>query len=171
MERIIAEVNNIFDSAYFKKLNQPERSDEDCFFEAEREYCEEKEIDHLVYRLHMERPQAVEKVRNEVITRLAYQRYLWLIKRGQAGDEYRDWEYAEKEYPRWKAKQGIAEICYNLAPDPSQSQDDYWTLAGKVIEELQTQGIPYVDVDPSEPRIQEIISNFVNRNVSSEPGK
>lgn len=160
MEEIIDEVNNIFDSAYFRKLNHPELTDTECFFEAEREYCEDKEIDFLAYQLRDY--DAAERIHaKQEIDALAYQNFVWRKTTGEPGDEKSDWAAAEERYPKWRMTKRIATICWNLSSDKGQHRDVYWSQACAVIVNLDARGINYVGVNPYEPRIHDVILEFI----------
>jgi hypothetical protein len=158
MEEFIDEVNNIFDSAYFRKLNHPGLPDSDCFLEAEREFCEEKATDFLVYQLQLNDQGAAEKRHAErEIEALAYQYYEWRQTTGEPGDEKSDWTVAEAQYPRWKITRRIATICWNLSTDKHKHPDHYWSRACEVMGRLENLGVPAVTVNPHDPKIYEMI--------------
>lgn len=163
MDEIIDEVNNIFDESYFKKLNHPELTDEDCFFEAERKYCDDKKIDFLAYQLR-DREAAKIVHAHEEIEALAQQHYLGRIENGISGDEKTDWLIAEKRYPEWRMTRRIATICWNLSNNRNQHQDYYWSKACEVIVELQRLGIPYIGESPYESPIFDIIKETLRNN-------
>ena len=147
IEEIINEVNNIFDSAYFKQFDKPYLSNDERFFEAEREYCEEKKIDFLVYQL---RDYSIaEKISKKPdIEALANQYYLWRISNGVLGNEKSDWDIAESRYPSWRMTKRIAGICWNLSTDQYLHPDYYWSKACLVIEMLTQANIDYLNKSP-----------------------
>jgi hypothetical protein len=155
MEVIISEVNNIFDSAYFRKLNHPELTEAECFLDAEREYCEDKEIDYLADRLQDHK--AAESLhKQQEIGALAYQHYEWRKTTGEPGDDKGDWAIAVERYPKWKMTKRIATICWYHAADKHQHQDYYWSQACAIIDTLDD-SIDYVNAEPYEPRIHDVI--------------
>ena len=164
MEEIIDEVNNVFDSAYFKKKNSPWISDMECFYQAEREYCKEKEIDFFVYQLHHDYDKAQRILRHKEIETLAQQQYQWRVVTGEPGDEKSDWEMAVSQYPTWLVKKRIATICWNLSGNKHKHQDYYWGLASNVINLLEERGINYIDEDPYKESIHNTIVEIVNGN-------
>ena len=162
-EIIIDMVNNIFDSAYFRKMKHPEYSDDQCLLEAEREFCEEKEIDHLEYLLK-DRASAEKFHAKKEIETLAYQQYQWRKKLGIPGDDKGDWVVAERVYPEWRLTKRIAMICWNLSLDKSKHQDYYWALACEVIIRLESEGLNNAVVDPYDPNIYKKIVEIVSAN-------
>ena len=145
MEHLINEVNNIFDSAYFKKQNHPEFQDDFAFFEAEREsYDIYKEVELLANR-----------------------RYLWRIEKNILGNDVDDWVYAEKQYPEWKTKKQIAEVCWLLSDDKQKDSDAYWTMASMAINEIEKkENRRWIVMDPSEPPILDYIKTIVRKKES-----
>ncbi|MEI6848052.1 MAG: HNH endonuclease signature motif containing protein [Chlorobiaceae bacterium] len=162
MESIINTVNNIFDSAYFRKINHPEYSYEQCFLEAEREFCEEKEIDYLEY-LIKDRVAAERFHANKEIEALAYQQYQYRMKLGGPGDDKSDWAEAEQQYLKWRMTKRIATICWNLSSDKFKHQDYYWALACDVIRILESEGLNNPLVDLYEPTIYNTIVEVCQR--------
>lgn len=164
LDEVINEVNNIFDSAYFRKLNHPELTDVECFTQAEREFCEEKEVDHLMVEYGLGNRQEAEKLYAESkIKELALKQAKWRQKTGAVGDEKSDWELAERQFHQQKAKERIAKICWIISPSKSELQDYYWTLAGEAVHILETKEIDYISESPYEQDIFEVIRYVVNR--------
>jgi hypothetical protein len=139
LERLIDEVNNIFDTAYFRKINYPALPDTTCFFDAEKEYRD----------------------KTLKIKYLANQRYQWRMEKNMEGDDKGDWRYAEDQYSEWQSKNDIAEICWLTYSDKQKSQDFYWTIASLVIQELDQLAIPWIEKDPSESPIKDYIDKHV----------
>jgi hypothetical protein len=152
MEEIINEVNNIFDSAYFKQFHEPYLSDDERFFEAEREYCEEKKIDFLLYQFR-DYSIAEKLSKKPDIEALANQYYQWRISNGVDGDEKTDWDIAESQYPIWRMTKRIAGICWNLSDDQYQHPGYYWSKACLIIEMLRKEKIDFLNISPFDKRV------------------
>lgn len=165
MEVIIDMVNNIFDSAYFRKINHSEKLDIDCFLEAEREFCEEKDIDHLEHQIHDH--DAAERLHvHQEINALAFQQYLWRKTEGKLGDAMDDWSAAEQEYPKWRMRKRIAEICYNLSKDKHQHRNHYWSLACAVIADLDAEPYDHGKANPAhDTHIHDVILKKISPTV------
>lgn len=163
MDVVINQVNNIFDEAYFRKINDPKISDLECFFEAERKYCNEKYIDFLEYQQHRDHETAKMTLAHQGIKALAAQHYLWRIENNKPGDEKTDWATAERLYPEWMVKKQIAMICWNVSNDKNQHQDVYWSKACAVMDELREMGISYIGLNPHEQNILAVIKKVVTR--------
>ncbi len=170
MEEIIDAVNNIFDSAYFRKLNHPELTDTQCFFEAEREFCEDKDIDFLLYQERLGDHRAAERLHVEQnIRTLAYRNFESRTAAGTPGSDLKDWVEAEKKYPEWRIKRRIATICWNLSADKRQPQDYYWLQACRVVDELDRRGVAYANENPYASVIYDVIVKVVRPQ--EEPAK
>jgi hypothetical protein len=72
-------VNNIFDRAFFLKKDFPEKTDIECFTEAERNFCEEKWLDCEAYYEHEKR-----------------------MRNNSTGDEATDYRNAKIKYAQYK---------------------------------------------------------------------
>lgn len=162
MEEIINEVNNIFDSAYFTKMNHPELSDFECFLLAEREYCEEKDIDYFEQNLHdFEAAEARHKHRE--IEKLAYEQYQWRLRNDMLGDHESDWYEAEEYYPRWRMTKRIADYCWNRSINKQEHQGFYWAQACEVIRVLDSKGISYSDMSLYDSQITKVILEVIEK--------
>ena len=147
MEEIIELVNNIFDTAYFRKIEHPNLSDEECFFSAEREFREVEQETRLLAQRHFE----------------------WRTAHNEAGDEQSDWEMAKRIQPRWHATKRIATIYWNLAPNKHRAQDYYWYRACEIVNRLEAGHIKYVDTDPYERSIYEFITADISAQGEARP--
>lgn len=99
----------IFERAYVLKERYPYRSDEDCFFQAEREICDQKKIDYWAYICSENRK-----------------------NKSLPGDENSD--HAEGEEKLHKEGE-VAQKAYELwEKDPvKKSEEYYWFEAQKVL--------------------------------------
>jgi hypothetical protein len=177
LEELIDMVNNIFDSAYFKKKNYPDRSDSECFFEAEREYCEEKYLDYLAYQEYLRRISTQSTNGDEIsdyinaknlfftkeIESIAYQLYKERYAKQITSDPLSDWNDAESLYPKLRMTKRIATICWNRSKKKDYSPDHYWLIALSVIQALEAFECSYMEKNPSrDDQIKKIIMSHVS---------
>jgi hypothetical protein len=164
LDEIINMVNNIFDSAYFKKPQDPELSDKECFMRAEREFCEEKEIDFLMSEFGLGNRKDAEKLYEEAKIRA------WLQRESESQgteipkDAISDWEAVKSRYYCLKSKKRIAKICWIISPNKSKLPEHYWDLAGEVVRKLNVKKINYVGVNPHDSTISDVIKDIVEKN-------
>ncbi len=160
-DEIIDIVNNIFDKAYFIKQENTTLSDYECFVEAEREFCDEKEIDYIAYIEHENRiknnlPGSAEedyviaqhKFKDKQLRHIAYSIYQQRLAAGLPGDEKSDYENAEKNYDEWRSTQRIAMLCWNKSKDKSFPQIYYWENACKVVLKLKDENYNFIGINP-----------------------
>lgn len=152
MEEMINMVNNIFDRAYFLKKDYPERSDLMCFTEAEREFCEEKMLNHLAFLEYKKRidnnlpgdekkdyENAKRIFWKQEIEKIAYYNYEERIRNNLPPDSLADYINAENKYWEWKIIKRIATLCWNRSSDKNRSLTYYWFLAENVVERLKNE--------------------------------
>ena len=158
LDEVINMVNNIFDSAYFRKLREPNLTDEKCFRRAEREFCEEKGIDFMMAELELEDRRVAERLYEDskIIA--------WIRREGGTQETEiptNDWELKRVQYRRLKSKERIAKICWIIYPDKSNSPEHYWGIADEIIRILEGKNIDYVGVNPYKPVIFDVISRKI----------
>ena len=165
LDEIINMVNNIFDSAYFRKLNEPWLTDWECFIRAEREFCEEKEIDFLIAELGLKNRQEAESLYEEGKIKAWIQEQHELQKETKTPeDAVSDWETVKTEYRLLKAKKRVAKICWIISPDKSKLPEHYWRLAGEVIRKLDVKKISHINSNPHDAVIFDVLKEVVEND-------
>jgi len=166
-EEAIDMVSNIFDHAFFLKKIHPEYSELQCFTEAEREFCEEKELDYIAYFEHSgnERTDwenAKNKYKERLLSEIAFYEYCDRVTNNLQGDSKSDYFNAEKKYEDWRIQKRIATLCWNKSPDIYLPKQNYWNTAGEIIGLLKNENYPYRDGNPfGDKHIIEIVDNKV----------
>jgi hypothetical protein len=146
LEEVICIVNNIFDHAYFLKLDHPEKSDLECFTEAERTFCEEKWLDYEAYLEYLNRVQygypgnaiidyetAKERLRKQRIEEKAQRISVDKMANHLPSDPLADYYEAEKVVFDESLHAKISEIIWYKYPMHQMPKEFYWQLADKVM--------------------------------------
>lgn len=152
-EEAIDMVNNIFDHAFYLKKAHPEYSDLQCFTEAEREFCEEKELDYIAYfessgNEKIDWENSKKKYKEKLLSEIAYYEYLNRNKHSLPGDDKSDFYSAENKYEDWRMQKRIATLCWNKVSTKYFSKQRYWNLAGDIVRDLKNENHIYTNGNP-----------------------